>query len=130
MRIDHDANFTIDLEDDGVVILRVWKRPDLPFERGAELARRILETTRALAHDDRARGLVLDLREAPVLTGPRTRATLAELVGAWETANKRVGALLLPGVQRVTLEPALAEAGPTCARFLDGADDARAWARA
>lgn len=129
MRIDEDANFTIDLEGDGVAVLRVWKRPDLPFERGAELARRIHTTTSTLARDDRTVGLVLDLRDAPVLTGPRTRTTLAELVAVWETVGKRVGILTLPGVQRVTLEPGLASAARTCARFVaGGTEEARAWA--
>lgn len=129
MRVDQDANFTIDLDDDGVAMLRVWKRPDLPFQKGAELARRILATSRSLAHDDRTLGLVLDLREAPVLTGPHTRTTLAELVAVWEAVGKRVGILTLPGVQRVTLEPGLASAGRTCARFVaGGTEEARSWA--
>lgn len=128
MRVDEDDNFTIDLHDDGVVMLRVWKRPDLPFEKGAALARRMLATASALARDDRAKGLVFDLRDAPVLTGPRTRGTLAELVGAWEAAGKRVGVLLLPGVQRMTLEPDLARAARTCARFADVPEQARDWA--
>lgn len=130
MRVDEGDNFTIDLSDDGVAMLRVWKRPDLPFDKGAELARRILATTRSLARDDRASGLVLDLRDAPVLTGPRTRGTLAEVVSAWEAAGKRVGILLLPGVQRATLEPDLAKAGRRCARFVEAPEDARGWAAA
>lgn len=81
-RVDEDENFSIDVDGDAVARVRVWKRPDLPFDKGAELARRMLATTHGLAGDARARGLVLDLREAPVLVGPRTRSTLAELVGA------------------------------------------------
>lgn len=127
MRVDEDENFSIDVDGDAVARVRVWKRPDLPFDKGAELARRMLATTRGLAGDARARGLVLDLREAPVLVGPRTRSTLAELVGAWEAAGKRVGVVLVPGVQRVTLEPGLTEAAPTCARVTGTTDEAHAW---
>ncbi|MBX3260291.1 MAG: hypothetical protein KIS78_29440 [Labilithrix sp.] len=128
MRLAEGANFTIDL-DEGVATLRVWKRPDLSFEEGARLALTIRDHVVGLVGSDasEARGFIMDLRDAPTLTGKQTRATLGEIVRACEAASCPVGVLLSPGVQRATLEEALSGSGPTRARIFAEPSAARAW---
>ncbi|MBX3217971.1 MAG: hypothetical protein KF850_38550 [Labilithrix sp.] len=128
MRLAEGENFTIEL-DEGVATLRVWKRPDLSFEEGARLALTIRDHVVGFvgAGGSTARGFIMDLRDAPTLTGKQTRATLGEIVRACEAARCPVGVLLSPGVQRVTLEDALSESGPTRARFFADPSDARSW---
>lgn len=129
MRVGEGGNFSIDLEG-GVATLRVWRRPDLSFDEGARLALVILDHIRKLAAGGDARGFIMDLREAPPLTGKRTRATLTEIVGTCEVAGKRIGILLAAGAQRVILERGLSVKGPTTARFFDGPELARTWSAA
>ena len=60
------GNFAIELEQ-GVVHCRVWKRPDVTHEEGAQLAAQKLEHLWRLAaspHED-VRAFVFDLRQAP-----------------------------------------------------------------
>lgn len=127
MRVGEGGNYSIDLEG-GVATLRVWRRPDLTFDEGARLAVMILDDVRRVAARTDAKGFVMDLREAPALTGKRTRATLAEIVGVFEAAKKPISVLLARGVQHATLTTPLSATGPTTARFFTEPDTARAWA--
>jgi hypothetical protein len=128
MRLGEGGNYSIDLEEN-VATLRVWRRPDLTFDEGARLAVMILDDVRRIAARTDVRGFVMDLREAPALTGKRTRATHAEIVGIFEVAKKPISVLLAEGVQHATLTAALpSAAGPTMARFFTEPDSARAWA--
>ena len=88
----------------------------------------ILDNIRRIAGRTDARGFIMDLRDAPALTGKRTRATLAEIVSACEAAEKPISVLLAPGVQHATLTAVLSATGPTKACFFTEPDAARAWA--
>lgn len=120
------ANYAIEL-DDRIATLRVWRRPDLSFDEGARLAVEILGHIRRLAGDSGVVGFVMDLREAPALTGKRTRAVLADVVGACEAASKPIG-VVVTDVQRATLEQPLMQSGPTRARLCSDVESARTWA--
>jgi hypothetical protein len=126
MRIKEGGNYAIDL-DSGIATLRVWRRPDLTFDEGAQLAALILADMRELAGGTEARGFVMDLRDAPVLAGKRTRAVLCAIVGACEAADKPIGVLLNTGVQRTLLERELAPSAPSRARFFAEPSVALGW---
>lgn len=127
MRVGEGGNYAIDLEE-SVATLRVWKRPDLTFDEGARLAVMILEDVRRIVASADVRGFIMDLRDAPTLTGKRTRGTLSEIVGVCEAAKKPIGVLLAAGVQYATLSAPLSVTGPTMARFCTEPDAARVWA--
>ncbi|MFO0553069.1 MAG: hypothetical protein U0271_32075 [Polyangiaceae bacterium] len=82
-------NFVATIEIDGLATVRVWRRPDLTAQQGAELAERMLEVVRRLAAQSGVVGIMVDLREAPSVVGPRTEAVL----GAVAAAMKGKGAV-------------------------------------
>lgn len=80
MRLREGDNHLIS-ERDSLVICQVWVRPDLSSEQGAQNADelvRFLEEM-VLRPTTRYRGIILDVRRAPTVFGPRTRARLAAL---------------------------------------------------
>lgn len=121
--------FSITLED-GVVTCRVWERPDLDREEGARMAAVISGALRALAARPRhlARALVLDEREAPPVVGPRTQASIGELLAAWERQGRRVAyALGANPVKNVQVRRLIATWAPKYGRAFESIDWARAW---
>lgn len=126
MRVAEGANYSLEV-DEGVATLRVWKRPDLSFDEGARLAVEILGHVRRLAGEREVGGFVMDLREAPALTGKRTRTVLGNIVAASEAADKPIG-VVLTDVQRATIAAALLRSGPTRARLYSDPEAARSWA--
>lgn len=100
--------------------LRVWQRPDLTREQGAELAREKVDILRHLAEGPRsmAKALLMDLRAAPRSWGPITQEALSEILAAWELAERRVGILLASDpVQDVLMRPTMRRAAPTMGRI-------------
>lgn len=86
-------NYDIALGDDGLAIARLWRRPDIDTSAGADaveaMASAILD-----AADERIAGLLLDLSEAPAVTGPRTQATLTSLLEHWCGTGRRAAIVI------------------------------------
>ena len=85
-------NYTIELDGEHVVG-RVWRRPDLDSASGARSADEMASHLRSLTTEKR-NSLLLDLREAPAIAGPRTVETLSDLLRGCEKAGVRIAVIL------------------------------------
>jgi hypothetical protein len=125
-RLKEADNYAIDLEG-SLVVCRVWSRPDLSSERGAELAQDKIKWFKALAAGD-ARGLLLDLSEAPRVTGPRTQEALGAMFSAWEEASKPLAVVAGPAkIQHLQMKRVLAAAAPQHGRLFESREPALLW---
>jgi hypothetical protein len=119
------ANFAIDRTGEHVRA-RFWRRPDLDSAEGARLASEFATSLRgALAN---ARTLLLDLREAPAVTGPSTLETLGPLAQSCERRGIRI-ALVIGNdpLQRLQITRIARELAPQVARIFDDAVEAADW---
>ena len=73
----------------GIAHVRIGDGKNLTLQQGADAARelcddllQVLELTNHFLH-----GLIIDVRRAPSITGPKTRAVLGQALRAWERAN-------------------------------------------
>lgn len=75
----------------GLAWARVWKRPDVDAAEGARFAERLLGEFSRLHAEPPSRlvGAVLDLREAPAVTGPVTREILGRIAGGFHKTDRR-----------------------------------------
>jgi hypothetical protein len=75
---------------------KVLNRPDVGPEEGARCAQEIQEFVAQRIHSDGAeyRSLVLDVREAPVVFGPKTSASLKLLFSGAEARRQRVAVVV------------------------------------
>lgn len=85
------GNYRIELER-GVVVCKVWSRPDVDRETGARYAEEkvaifenLLEMSGSVSG-----ACLLDAREAPTNWGPTTHAALARSVELWERARRKI----------------------------------------
>ena len=123
------GNYVIDIDDEGVVELRVWKRPDVDSITGARFAEEKIALLRKLALGP-AKGLVFDLRDAPPVVGPKTEAALGAMLEIFEGVRKRV--TMLAGdssVQQLQVKRLIAKHAPRFGRADTDPREARAWAR-
>ena len=123
------GNYRIEIER-GVATCRVWRRPDVDAATGALYAQEKIAHFEALARGP-VRGMIFDLREAPPVTGPRTRAAIGEMIGAFERAGRRIA--LVAGehpTQRLQLRSVVDELAPMHGRVFHDVASATAWARA
>lgn len=96
------GNFEITLVS-GVLHLRVWKRPDLDSSEGARLASEMGAHIAREANLE-ARALVVDLRDAPPLFGPRTEEAFHQFLAPWAARSKRVALLAQGSLQLLQLQ--------------------------
>ena len=102
--IDEGDNFRISIWR-GVAYCQVWRRPDVSDGEGTRFAAVLMNSLRFLLtdHDHDVPGIVFDLREAPVASGPNTLALLSEAVGTWSLADKHVAMLVGADEQRAQM---------------------------
>lgn len=117
---------------DGVARATVENRSDVGAEEGAEIARRLVETVtrEVFAPDARFRGLVLDVRDAPDVFGPKTRDALETLFRGAEAAKKPVGVLVRSTTQRLQYDSLAGLYAPSKSRLFESMEQAVAFARA
>jgi len=84
-------NFRI-VVDGGRATVTIWRRPDLDSATGARNANEMAAHVRTLTPEISA--LMLDLREAPLVAGPKTVDTLSELLRGCEKAGVPVAVVL------------------------------------
>lgn len=120
-------NYTIEITSEQVAVVRVRRRPDLDSGAGADDAAEMCE--RMLELDERrALAGVLDLTEAPSVTGPRTAATLVHLVRRWTQSHRRLAIVVgASAMQRMQMVRLVDEIGSPLARVEGSFDAARAW---
>jgi hypothetical protein len=109
------GNYQIDLVK-GIVVCRVWKRPEITREEGARFAEEKVEILTRLAEGPRAmaKALLFDLRQAPASWGPITQAALDKIFVAWEVAGRRLGVLLADEpLQMMLIKQSFKQTAPT-----------------
>jgi hypothetical protein len=109
-----------------LILAEVWKRADLDSNEGAKLAEEVELVLRSLAGAKRS--LVLDLRRAPEVNGPRTQTALGRIVQAWSAASCRV-AFITPdsAVGQLQLKRIAETYGTDNVRLFQVADEALGW---
>jgi hypothetical protein len=124
--LEEGDNYRVEL-DAGVALCTVWGRPDLDFETGARLAAHKVTICRSLAAGP-ALGFLFDLREAPKVTGPKTQASLEQIVGIWEAAARPIAIIVSPAsMQKLQLTRIARDAGPRHAEVFIDFELAREW---
>lgn len=122
------GNYRIELEQSSAYC-RVFSRPDVDSATGASFAREKIAHFQALARGS-ADCMLLDLVDAPPVTGPKTQEALGEMLACWEVAQRPIA--LLSGdnkVQLLQLKRLVATYAPRYGRIFSGVDAAREWLR-
>ena len=127
------GNFEITLTH-GIAVCRVWMRPDVTREVGASFAQQKIALLSDLARRPRlvAKGLLLDMRQAPPKWGPITQSALDQIFAAWEQAGRHIGVLACADpIQTMILRQAFKITAPTCGRIFSADEQAAAesWCR-
>jgi hypothetical protein len=122
-------NYAADV-DRGLVLMRVWRRPDLSDEEGARCAQEMAELLDRLARGPRtlASAVLLDLRDAPPAVGPKTQDLIGRMVQSWEQAGRRFALLVGEDpVQGMQLRLLVKKRAPHVARVFSSLAEARRW---
>lgn len=121
-------NYLIEV-DGKLAKARVWKRPDLDSAAGAHHAAIMVATLTDLA--SKVRSLVFDLRDAPVIAGPKTVDALSGLFRAYESAGARFAVIVTTEpLQTLQFRRLLSSYAPTKGRLTFSTEEAEAWAAA
>ena len=106
-------NHKITRDARGVVRLRVWRNADLSYEEGADLAVEVRRCLEEQAAERSVRGLLVDLRDAPTVAGPRTREEIGAFFTAFVAHGHRVAVLVRDdAVMKMQLERLIADHCP------------------
>lgn len=106
---------------------RVWKRPDLDSAAGALNAATMVATLTELA--SKVESLVFDLRDAPVIAGPKTVDALSALFRTYETAGAKIAVLVTTEpIQTLQFRRLLSSYAPTKGRLALTTEEAEVWA--
>jgi hypothetical protein len=125
-RFAEGMNYRIDLEG-SMAVCRVWSRRDLDSATGAQLATEKIGLFRQLARSD-TRAMLLDLSEAPVVTGPKTQSALGEMLKAWQQASKPVAVVASShSIQQLQLRRLIQTFAPNQGALFGAAEEAAAW---
>jgi hypothetical protein len=124
--LEEGDNYRVEL-DGSVALCRVWARPDLDFETGAQLAEKKVAICRSLAVGP-ALGLLFDLRDAPKVTGPKTQKALELIMGAWEAAARPIAIIVSPAsMQKLQLSRIVRDAAPQHGEVFIDLERGRKW---
>ncbi|HSO32998.1 MAG TPA: hypothetical protein VLT33_10780 [Labilithrix sp.] len=73
--------------------IRIWRRPELDSATGARNASELAEEGAKLPTRG-VREVVVDLRAAPGIAGPKTTASMGAMFGQWAAAKVRIAVLI------------------------------------
>lgn len=125
-RFAEGMNYSIDLEG-SMAICRVWSRRDLDTATGAQLATEKIGLFQRLASGDTA-AMLLDLSQAPVVTGPKTQGALGEMLKAWQEVSKPVAVVAgSHSIQQLQLRRLIQTFAPNQGALFGSAEEAAAW---
>lgn len=121
-------NYAIEIRGDRATA-RVWKRPDIDSAAGARSAAAMVTALKELAI--KRCSLVFDLREAPVVAGPRTVETLGDLLATFEASRARIAVIVTnEPMQALQYRRLLSTYAPTQGRLTTTPAEAEAWIQA
>ena len=125
-RFAEGMNYSIDLEG-SMAVCRVWSRRDLDSATGAQLAMEKIVLFKRLAAGDTA-AMLLDLSQAPAVTGPKTQSALGEMLKAWQEVSKPVAVVASShSIQQLQLRRLIQTFAPSEGGLFGSADEAAAW---
>lgn len=125
-RFAEGMNYRIDLEG-LMAVCRVWTRPDLDSATGAQLATEKIALFRQLAGGETG-AMLLDLSQAPVVTGPKTQGALGEMLKAWQDESKPVAVVAgAHSIQQLQLRRLIQTFAPSQGGLFGSAEEAAAW---
>jgi hypothetical protein len=125
-RFAEGANYSIDL-DGRIAVCRVWSRPDLDSAAGAQLAIDKIALFQRLAAGVTL-GLLFDLSQAPVVTGPKTQDALGAMMQAWQSAGKPAALVSGPNsIQQLQLRRLISMFAPDQGALFGAVDEASTW---
>lgn len=108
--------------------IRIWRRPDLDSETGAKNAQRIAEEAAKLPARG-VRAVLLDVREAPSVAGPKSIAAMGALMAAWAASRLRIVILVNAddALKSLQFSRTVTENAPRDARVMKDAAEAAKW---
>lgn len=107
--------------------IRIWRRPDLDSATGALNAERISAEAGKLAARG-VRAVLLDVREAPAVAGPKTLESLGAMMRGWATAHLRVAILVSDDpIKVLQFTRVMTENAPRGSRVLTDPLEAKRW---
>ena len=125
-RFAEGQNYSIDLEG-SIAVCKVWVRRDLTFATGAALATQKVALFQSLARGKTA-AMVLDLSEAPTVTGPKTQGAMGEMLASFQHASKPVAVVASAhSIQQLQLRRLIAAFAPTQGALFASREEALAW---
>jgi hypothetical protein len=123
------GNYRFDIER-GIVVCKVWMRPDVDRETGARFAAEKLghfQRLTALASTV-TRACLFDLREAPKNWGPATQDSLERCVRLWQRAQRRIALVASNDpLQLLHLRLLVRKQAPDQGRLFGDFDEALDW---
>ncbi len=108
--------------------IRIWRRPDLDSETGAKNAQRIAEEAAKLPARG-VRAVLLDVREAPSVAGPKSIAAMGALMAAWAASRLRIVILVNAddALKSLQFSRTVTENAPHDARVVKDPAEAAKW---
>lgn len=119
--------FRIEVRDH-VARCRVWSNPLVSVDEGAREAALVETHLTTLVRDPRVQGALLDLRDGPVIAGPRTQASLRRIFRQFDRASRAVAvAVGDSALQRMQMARLVKGSAPRLGKVLRGLSQAEAW---
>jgi hypothetical protein len=107
--------------------IRIWRRPDLDSAGGARNAAKIAEEATKLAGRG-VRAVLLDVRDAPAVAGPKSYTSLSSMFSAWTTARLRVVILVSDDpIKVLQFKRMVTETGARDFRVMTDPGEGKAW---
>jgi hypothetical protein len=108
--------------------IRIFRRPDLDSETGAKNAARISEEALKLPGRG-VRAVLLDVRDAPVVAGPKSIASIAAMMAGFAAAHMKVAILVQADDALKVLQytRVMTEHAPRDARVIKDVAEATKW---
>jgi hypothetical protein len=108
--------------------IRIWRRPDIDSDTGAKNAARIAEEGAKLPVRG-VRAVLLDVKDAPAVAGPKSIASISVMMSAWAAARMRVAIFVGSddAIKVLQFRRVVTEHAPRDARIITDAAEAAKW---
>jgi hypothetical protein len=130
MRLAEGENHLISSRD-GFAVCQIWTRPDLSSEEGAKNAQQMVSFMMdvVLRLGTNYRGIIFDVRRAPPVFGPKTRAVLAELLARSIERSVRLAIITGESATQVLQFRSLCSGTPNMTQVFESEPAAVNWLR-
>jgi len=107
--------------------IRIWRRTDIDSDTGAKNAARIAEEALKMPGKG-VRRVLLDVREAPPVAGPKSIASIGSMMAVWAKAGTRIAILVSEDpIKLLQFRRVVTENAPRDARVMTDANEAAKW---